>query len=298
MDNIWLKNTRPWKWARLKRKRYQAWRISRHVASCLEKGSFQVLVLFGNKRSGNHLFLNWYMSQATGTRILFNNIRPLLLPWSATHEMRQDVRPNPTTLIFSYEDRDPEQVMAGPLGEILTKHASQITQCTLAIMARDPRNLVASRLKKWPDELHDPEARQRLLNNLIRNTRLALQPPGRFLGYTLVPVIYDSFIVNAAERSALARSLGIPEGDAGLDEVPHYGHGSSFDGKDLHGSARQMDVLNRWKSFSDHPDFRDFMADPRISALTADFEAEMARRVEPVQLPYRTARHSEMAMTA
>lgn len=62
MDNTWLKNTRTWKWARLKRKRYQAWRVSRHVASCLEKSSFRVLVLFGNKRSGNHLFLNWHMA--------------------------------------------------------------------------------------------------------------------------------------------------------------------------------------------------------------------------------------------
>lgn len=160
------------------------------------------------------------------------------------------------------------------------------------------QELVASRLKKWPHELEDATARQRLLNNLLRNTRLALQPPDRFQGYDLVPVFYDSFILSPADRQALAGRLGIPPGDAGLDEVPHYGHGSSFDGKELNGSARQMDVLNRWKAFSDDPGFRSFMADPQVSALTEDFDKEIARRIGAGDRPHHTDQPSEAPVAA
>jgi hypothetical protein len=249
----------------------------RALARILAGPGFGVLVVVGQRRSGNHLFLNWYMSQHPGPTLLFNNIPPGGAPLATR---RQEWRPGAAdrtpTLIFSYEDQDPEAVLAAPMAEFLQAQAGRIRHRTLALVLRDPRNLIASRIKKWPGELAEEAGVARVRQGYLRNAALAFGPPDVLGGCPLVPVLYNPLVAAPAYRARLAARLGIPPGDRGLDEVTNYGHGSSFERQSRAGRAQEMDVFNRWKAFETDPRFRAVFAEDRMAAAVADFDAAAA----------------------
>ena len=59
-----------------------------------------------------------------------------------------------------------------------------------------------------------------------------------------------------------------------LDKCPNYGGGSSFDLLTYaDGNAKQMDVLNRWKSFKDNKYIIKCFKDPEILELKKEIES-------------------------
>lgn len=157
--------------------------------------------------------------------------------------------------MFSYEDETPETVLAGRLRDFLSTYGARISDIRLCLMLRDPRNLIASRMKKWPEEFDNPDRLSKVIEGYLHNAQMALSPPPDVDGFPFVPVFYNALISSPTYRSKLAAQLGIPDGIKGLDEVPSYGHGSSFDGQDNDGKAGDMAVFSRWRTFRDDPRF-------------------------------------------
>lgn len=66
-----------------------------------------------------------------------------------------------------------------------------------------------------------------------------------------IGVNYNRWTTDIDYRHEIASQLKLDFSDAGIDDVKSEGGGSSFDQTSFQGKASQMDVLNRWKSFSD-----------------------------------------------
>jgi hypothetical protein len=62
-------------------------------------------------------------------------------------------------------------------------------------------------------------------------------------------------------RMQISRNLGLVFNDAGINTVPEFGDGSSFDGTAFNGQAQNMNVLNRWRDFVHYEWFRAFFTD-------------------------------------
>lgn len=239
----------------------------------------RLFILAGMKRSGNHVFLNWFMKQNLGITLLFNHVSPDQLP---TERKRQEIRFGspfvPVTAIASYEDRRLDMILDGGLARFRKIHDARILSTELCVIVRDPQNLLASRLKKWPEEFESPDRLEAARACYLEHQSVALGGD-EFRGIRVTPILYNAFIASRPYRDLLSARLRIRCGDRGLDEVPSYGHGSSFDGMAKQGRAAEMDVFSRWKSVAGDPRFVQAMTDDRMRLARDAFEVAVSSRL-------------------
>lgn len=239
---------------------------------------FRLIVVMGLRRSGNHVFINWLMAQSRGSCLFFNDVRPPDDPLAGQGEMRLN-RPTETpTLIVSYEDEAWPDLKRGGLEEVLRAHDDRITERKLCLVLRDPRNLMASRFRKWPELLQEPGRVDASVALWKTHAKRAMCGEAD-ADFDLVPVWYPAFIQERDSRDDLARTLGLRFGDRGLDEIPHYGHGSSFGGTD---AVPGEGVFDRWRAYEDEPAFTRLFTDGELDAM-ADRLADRhgARAMDP-----------------
>jgi hypothetical protein len=251
--------------------------VSRLSCSTLERmitlrGGYDILVLLGMRRSGNHLAINWILHQTEGAGVFYNNIPAQAHPFSARRtEAHVHLPVRRSRIVLSYEDLSVEDLTAGPLPEFLNaRQQHRDVTVRMGLMLRDPFNLFASRLKKWPERFADDQAiaRQRAL--YLQHAKLA-QSSDTVLGdIPVVPILYNRLVTDADYRRDLSARLGIADGEKGMDLVPTYGHGSSFDGMAASSQGIQNSVFDRWRHSTDDPRFRKAVDDPRLAAIAAD----------------------------
>lgn len=239
--------------------------ISRH-------GSYEILVVFGMRRSGNHLSISWILDQVDGSAAFYNNINPDLHPFTGrmTETRLRAHNPSPR-LVLSYEDVTTSRLLSRPLLDFLAdrqrRHGARVR---FALILRDPYNLFASRIKKWPDrfaQAADIAAQQAIY---LDHAALAANPAPIWQDAPLIPVLYNDLVSDPATRRKLSDQLGIRQGDRGLDVVPVYGHGSSFDGRERSGTDVRDQVFSRWKEMQDDPRFRAVTGSDAIRAAGQD----------------------------
>ena len=231
--------------------------------------SYDILVLFGMRRSGNHLAINWILGQVPGFAVFYNNIRQNAHPFDVGMREYRIRWPNRRPkIILSYEDLTPDQIAAGPLPDFLADRTRRHNATVLCgVILRDPYNLFASRLAKWPERFAsdaDIRAQQDLY---AHHAQFVLNPRPVFGDAPVVPILYNHLVTDSSYRRELALKLNIDQGDAGLDEVPVYGHGSSFDGYQAKSARVRAGVFDRWQSSRSDPTFRQVVADGRIRSL-------------------------------
>lgn len=216
--------------------------------------------LVGMSRSGNHALVNWMLAQASGRACFLNCAEPGTNPFVSARALdngavyranypdfdiereRQGHFTSKDLLIYSHEDcflgylrkaDDPHQLDAwlGPSRRRVD-----------VLLLRDPCNLFASRLKTGTSgsghgtalRIWKQHAREFLgLRRMLRPDRLA--------------VSYNRWIGDRSYRRDLAEALGLTFSDAGRQDVPPVGAGSSFDGRLYHGRAADMEVTERWR---------------------------------------------------
>lgn len=230
----------------------------------------RIICVFGLKRSGNHLIINWILSQYEGSSLFYNHCRPDVAPIARDRrELRLKKLWKAPLVVFSYEDRDPLSTLVGPLGQFIEMQRPGLKSVDTCILLRDPKNFFASRFKKWPEEASDIPRRESLVRKYKMYANLfesfdTLTHSDRKIG-----INYNYFVLSCVYREELAANLNIPNGVKGLDEVPQYGRGSSFDGTDKQGRAREMTVFERWRSFEGDPQFDAVVNNPQIVAIDA-----------------------------
>jgi hypothetical protein len=145
------------------------------------------------------------------------------------------------------------------------------------IMVREPWNQLSSILKNPPLEPPRPLPPEEFLGKW---RDYAEEFAGRtgFLDELggVLRVNYSRWFRDGAYRAELAGRLGVELTDFGLEVVPDFGGGSSFEGKRMSGRAQQMNVGERWKANAEHPLMRSLLADEAVRDLCAEIFGEAA----------------------
>ncbi len=147
------------------------------------------------------------------------------------------------------------------------------------VLVRDPYNLFAS-LIKTSNNISELSNSQLVIDKWKEHAK-------EYLGYTnhlkhQVGISYNAWFQDQEYRRELADRLKLTFTDDGMDSVPMFGKGSSFDGQRFDGNARKMGVLSRYKHFLDHPVMEQVLADQEIRELSYTIFGDI---LEPASLP-------------
>ncbi|HSJ09654.1 MAG TPA: hypothetical protein VK928_07050 [Longimicrobiales bacterium] len=243
--------------------------------------------VFGLKRSGNHVIINWIFLNLPGTVCFLNNVRvelhrnPYLsfgqsfvktgadavnYPRSMRSRRIRTRRwhrghPIKDCLIHSYEDRLLERLHADAPAGRHDRYVGRSDVVRPILILRDPFNTMASRMKRhgmFTDttvELWKSYARE-----FVGDTR--------HLGPHCVPISYNRWCVDAGYRRDLGDMLQLADPDQGVDEVPTIGGGSSFDATSFHGRGSVMRTSERWREFAEVPAYQRIFRDPELLELS------------------------------
>ena len=229
----------------------------------------QELVLYAPRRSGHHAIISSYISASKRPVVFVNDGDPRTSPFDPDKSSRTGLSwrkfihnrlrkhafqvarrlPINVALVHNYEDF--EEWADGPLRNSVSSNACHV------IVARDPFNLLASRLR-WHrtvhsnfGELSDEEIAGRmhtaikLMQGLLSMARL----------HRLFVFNYDDWLHPNADPFMHGKKLGLCSPLVQPREIAKYGPGSSFVGQSNH-DARKLDFLNRWREFQDDEVFR------------------------------------------
>lgn len=234
----------------------------------------------GMSRSGNHAIIHWVTRQLGGRYCFLNCAEPKTNPFEtarplhgdrtfeanydldlaaerAGHLSRKDV------LLHSYEDAFLGMIRSPAFEENHDAWVGPSARRTEVLILRDPFNLFASRRKAQYALVTDHTARR----IWKQHAREFVDGP-RYLDPERVLVSYNRWASDPEYRREIARQLGLAFSDAGANDVPEVGAGSSFDGTRFSGAAHQMDIFGRWRHFEDDPEYLALLDDPELLRLS------------------------------
>lgn len=272
MLKVWVRENTPQLYMFLRRCKATLHDVAIRVhlaALTLLRRDCDVLVVVGMRRTGNHAVISWIKEQCEGSFLFYNNINPECSPFSARmteHKIGFSGKP---LLVFSYEDQPSVAIDSPFLDEALRKYCrSPTTSCRTVLILRDPYNLFASRLKKWPEVLNDPLASARMVNLWKNYAKEFGATHAQGEQRPLTSINYNQFILSETYRKELSNELGLNFSDAGLQHIPVYGHGSSFDVENFERAAVNLDVTTRWTFFKENDEFWDLFDDSELQRLS------------------------------
>lgn len=246
----------------------------------------------GLQRSGNHAIINWIFSQAREIKCYLNNIVVNRNPFiefqrkGTIREFQTDFYDRfnlpmeqfgffsrKETLIYSYEEEFLELAFSKEFERHHDRWLGKSARRYDVLLVRDPFNLFASRLKKEDDinanrySLRKPDERDTLIRLWKQYAREYLGETN-FLTNNRVVINYNDWFQDSEYRRKLAETFDLKFSDESMDEVLPIGGGSSFDRVAKDNDGRQMKVLERWKLFTDDPDFQAAFADKELIELS------------------------------
>ena len=272
--NLKYKDTRFWLGAKNLKFSFNYYIFDKLSKYILRRKNFRLIVVAGLKRSGNHAVLNWILSQSKGHCLFWNHIDPNQYP---TDRHRREYRIKSPfempTVIFSYEDREINDIFNGELFKFISYHHEKIHDRHFCIILREPKNMVASRFRKWEIEYLERDRIQKILS-IYKSYSSAPFEKLPDESFEMTPVYFDDFISSSSHRDAVSDRLGIRRGIRGLNKVTSYGHGSSFSGTS---KISSKDVLSRDSYFSDDPVFNELFSDDSLSAVAENYRSAAPR---------------------
>jgi hypothetical protein len=246
------------------------WRITSQQDKLAQIVNEQEVRMVGLRRSGNHAIINWIRKQCTGTIKHLNNIPINQNPYRFLYfhypkaELQREAVGNflkKDWLLYSYEDYSLEEINNS---EIEKNHDLYLGKSAVRydiVILRDPFNLMASRLKKNYITVKTPNTN--VIDLWINHAKEFTGETNQLKNNKIV-VNYNQWFMDIDYRRELTSQLKIDFTDAGVDQVKSYGGGSSFDGENLDGKATKMDVLNRYKMFREHPEYKKLLENEEL----------------------------------
>jgi hypothetical protein len=258
--------------------------------------------VIGLRRSGNHTVINWIGKQTTGNSIFINHVKPLENPYRNQYENQLNLQraiergadwkyrdlawweqerkgnfSDKFCLMYSYEDQDIEKVAHPAFERMREIYLGKSQHQFDVIVMRDPYNLFASRLQTKPrdegpnfDMLNVYSKRYSLPDLWVAYAKEALGETS-FLCENKIFINYNRWFLEETYRRQVATELGLEFSDEGLNDISKAGRGSSFDGDRFAGEAYRMDVLNRWRSYTENPTY--------LRLLKAEGVIEYSRKI-------------------
>lgn len=219
----------------------------------------------GLARCGHHAIIAWLCKQHDETILFHNNVNGDLKHKRTTKYGEKD---DPDRHLYSLENFD----LRGFQDLFSDQEMEQFI-----LVVRDPFNWVASSLKKGGNLKRLSETWQSTameyekwfcasMSRLDMYKQQMKQIIGKIdlIGRDYQVIKYNDWFCDRDYRREITNRLEIPFTDSGLNHVPNYGNGSSFDERNKHGEAQKMDVLNRWRHYEDSDVFWEFVDDEMI----------------------------------
>jgi hypothetical protein len=207
--------------------------------------------IFGMHRSGHHGVLNWICEQH-GDVTHLNNVR-------LTDNKLGFQMPRPDVGLTKYGDGHdtlinlesfrlprwysegwPDAPAVADNDKVYPVLVIRRFRNWLASMAMHPGSKI---LKTESNEFVNDWAQRRLLPyaNHLEEAMERITFPG------LIVIRFDQWFADPEYREELCAQLDIPFTDAGLNVVPRFADGSTFDLRNFDGKAQEMRVLERWQ---------------------------------------------------
>ena len=229
----------------------------------------------GLKCSGNHPVINWIISQYPEELVFCNNLTPFQPPWhAAKYELHPKFDEGSSCLpaiLYSYEDHPLFELFSDRFESRRKGFVGDSSHKQDILILRDPFNLFASRLLwktprgAWFRE--HAEYREQIVNQWKHHAREFLGETN-YLQHDPVFINFNNWANDREYRVQLASQLGLEFSDAGFDEVPDYGGGSSVHGKQHQAGQQTKALTNRWKQVADHPVYKKIFEDSEIWELS------------------------------
>lgn len=175
-------------------------------------------------RSGQHAFCNWLCKNLNRPSVFFNVYKTL------TGSMKT----NTNSEIKYNEEKNNEQ----PVTNIYL-HENHLSGDNDYVLLRDPFNWISSLLiavKRTPEEL------KAFIGVYIQLYEEVIKFDKKNF------ISYNSWFSDAQYKRTLANQIGLDSIHKGVDDVMIFGNGSSFNQRTFDKRARQMNVLNRYKT--------------------------------------------------
>lgn len=230
-----------------------------------------ICYVFALKRSGHHAVMDWFMP-CLGFNLMHHNNCSYLKSGNIVSFGSCSKKEYSKNLgyrrIFNFEDQSLNNLKKIP------------ANVKKVMVIRDPYNNFASRVKHTD-------------KNIFRNFNFDIWisyarefiGETNYLGDNVIKVIYNNWFKSQEYRDLILKKIrsnfsfiGVP---GSLDNVPKFGDGSTFDGFSFDGSAREMDVLNRWKKIKNENILKKMLFDDELYNLTKIiFGESVAKRVK------------------
>ena len=216
-------------------------------------------IIAGMRRSGIHAVVEWLLSGLEAPHIVLNNVRlDRISPKEKDTTFSEDYQDSTNEdehVVAIYEDKRLPDVNRSPLVRQMSQGFDQVRRL---VIIRDPYNLTASRLHRTRRGSRDTRPE--------RVTRL--WPSHAQAGLVWTRCIYNQWFIDDAYRRELANKLKLLSCPPYPEHVARAGRGSSFDGLKYDGNAAQMAVLDRWRAFTDDPQYRRIVDRPTLAHLS------------------------------
>ncbi|MFM6896508.1 MAG: hypothetical protein ACKPKF_04125, partial [Microcystis panniformis] len=86
----------------------------------------------------------------------------------------------------------------------------------------------------------------------------------------LLGINYNQWLTDVNYRQKITERLEIPFDDSKKELVANFAGGSSFDGLSYQQEGQKMDVLNRWQTFREDPEYYNLFSNPQLLKLSED----------------------------
>ena len=224
------------------------------------------LRLYAIRRSGHHAIINWLFEQLSGSVVVANNIsftghnstksyikcieefkNKTLKPNGNSNLIAKNFSGDIDFLISNIEDEKLEfsfkkndfHKQIG-IGTGLIKNI---------IVLRDAYNCIASRIRKDFKINYNTSHSDKWVSYAKEFVRETNNLPNA------IRINYNKWYTSQEYRRRLSGILEIPFSDSGLQKVPSYGGGSSFDGVHFNNQSQNMKVLQRYKFMIGNSEF-------------------------------------------
>ncbi len=231
--------------------------------------------VFAMARCGHHAIIEWLRKQISGQVPFVNFIKwPVVGGIPQFPHNKLLIKPGTSALIWSEEN--PSIKVMSKIPKDLPNQPFRSEKVETILIMRDPYNWAASLLKKTRTDGNVKKLGLFMAERIAlwkEHAAEALRETDHLKNYLFIN--YNRWFNDKNYREMIMFSLGLDNYDRGLQEVPDFGEGSSFDLRGFHGRAQEMNVMNRWQLMQDDPLYMEIMEDPellRYSKELFDFE--------------------------
>lgn len=210
----------------------------------------KLITIYGIRRSGNHAIANWIMSHYhTGCYINDANLRLRAksdwLPCYRNRCKQTNLDKNPSIIIIGIENRLNRNIHNLYFKEISNLYEANNLETLEISLIRHYSNLVASHLKAWGDQKYHEKIQQDWKKHFDFYEQHKSE---------MIRLIYDEWL-DLPYRNLIADNIGFSNKDLGIEQIPHYGGGSSFKDK----TVNRDNLKNRWKTMIENDRFLSIM---------------------------------------